>query len=101
MSITESEGPGDWITQKELAAMLGISPKTASEWAKQGRLIRFEHGIDGAGRRRYSHLLVEREFQRCLGAAIQRQDDLIRVWGDPPREIRVQRLSGPSQRSTE
>ncbi len=83
MSITESEGPGDWITQKELAAMLGISPKTASEWAKQGRLIRFEHGIDGAGRRRYSRHLVQREFQNCLDAAMQRQDEVLRIWGAP------------------
>ena len=54
----------DWLTQKELAKLLGeIAPETASRWAQDGRLKIFEHGMVGAGKRKYSRKLV-REYQR-------------------------------------
>ena len=101
MTDETTPGPDDWLTQAQLAELLAISQQTASERAKEGRLVRFEHGIDGAGRRRYSRHLVQREFQNCRNAAEQRQDEVLRIWGDPPREIRVHPRSGPSQGSTE
>ena len=39
----------DWIPQKEVARLLGVSERTASVWARAGRLRRYEHG--GAGLR--------------------------------------------------
>jgi predicted site-specific integrase-resolvase len=67
----------DWIYQLELAAQLGISPQTASAWAKAGRLRRYEHGVENCGRRRYSRWLVERERQRRLQQAVEYQDSLL------------------------
>ena len=53
----------DWINQRELAGLLGIAPETASRWARKGRLKIFEHGMVGAGKRKYSRQLV-REYQQ-------------------------------------
>lgn len=53
----------DWINQRELAGLLDIAPETASRWARKGRLEIFEHGMVGAGKRKYSRKLV-REYQR-------------------------------------
>jgi len=83
MPTETTPGPDDWLTQAQLAELLAISQQTASERAQEGRLVRFEHGIDGAGRRRYSRHLVQREFQNCLDAAMQRQDEVLRIWGAP------------------
>ena len=65
----------DWITQKDLAELLGVTAHTAAKWAKKGRLTRYEHGIDVCGRRRYSRMLVLREQRRRLELAIRRQDE--------------------------
>lgn len=35
----------DWINQAELAAILRITPKTASVRAQQGLFLQYEHGI--------------------------------------------------------
>ena len=67
----------DWIDQKGLAALLGVTPHTAAKWAKAGRLRRYEHGVDACGRRRYSRLLVFREQRHRLEQAIRRQDELL------------------------
>jgi len=65
----------DWVSQCEIARMLGVSQQTASTWAKAGRLRRFEHGVPGCGRRRkYSRRLVERELERRWDAAVEAQD---------------------------
>ena len=84
MTDEQRQNATDWLTQKALAALLGISPQTASSWAKSQRLRRFEHGIESAGRRRYSRLLVEREVEQCLDAAKKRQDELLRLDQDAP-----------------
>ena len=62
----------DWITQVELAQLLGISANTASQWAKQGRLREFEHGMVGAGRRRYSRALFQRLLSHGWKSAVKR-----------------------------
>ncbi len=68
--------PGqDWITQRSLAAALGISQRTASLWAKAGRLHRYEHGMPDGGRRKYSRRLVELELERRWSRAVQLQDE--------------------------
>ena len=70
--------PGqDWITQRSLAAALGISQRTASLWAKAGRLHRYGHGMPDGGRRKYSRALVERELRRRWEIAIKAQDAVI------------------------
>ena len=61
--------PQDWITQRELAGILRVSEKTASVWAKAGRLRVFEHGFEMCGRRRYSRTLVETAIHQCWSAA--------------------------------
>jgi hypothetical protein len=70
--IHRSEGyepDKDWINQRELAGLLGVAPETASRWASRGKLVLFEHGMLGAGKRKYSRRLV-REYQELrLGQA--------------------------------
>jgi len=53
----------DWVNQRELAGLLQVRPETACRWAGRGELAIFEHGMVGAGRRKYSRQLV-REYQR-------------------------------------
>jgi hypothetical protein len=73
-------GPeSDWITQRSLAELLGISETTASFWARDGRLRQFEHNFPACGRRRYSRALVERERKRCWEKAIRVQDRLVSI----------------------
>lgn len=64
----------DWLTQQELARMLRISERTASVWARQGRLRLFEHGVANAGRRRYSRSLFHRYVTACMKRAEALQD---------------------------
>lgn len=64
----------DWLTQRQLAELLGISERTASVWASTGRLAVYEHGVPAGGRRQYSRALVERELQRRWDAATEKQD---------------------------
>ena len=60
---SESYDPAeDWINQRELAGLLGVAPETASRWASRGKLAIFEHGMLGAGKRKYSRRLVH-EYQ--------------------------------------
>ena len=67
----------DWINQRELAQLLGIAPETASRWAKDGKLSIFEHGMIGAGKRKYSRQLV-REYQRLkLDLALSRMREVV------------------------
>ncbi len=56
------DAEADWINQRQLADLLGIAPETASRWAGTGKLGIFEHGMIGAGHRKYSRQLV-REYQ--------------------------------------
>jgi hypothetical protein len=67
----------DWLDQKGLAALLGITPHTAAKWARAGRLRRYQHGFDACGRRRYSRWLVMREQRHRLEQAIRRQDEML------------------------
>lgn len=53
----------DWINQRSLAELLGIAAETASRWASRGKLQIFEHGMIGAGKRKYSRTLVQ-EYQQ-------------------------------------
>ncbi|QDU76865.1 Helix-turn-helix domain protein [Bremerella volcania] len=64
----------DWITQRELAELLGISERTASLWAKGGKLEPFKHGVKTCGRRKYSKSLVQRELNNRWDEAVARQD---------------------------
>ena len=74
MATEPVPGPSDdWITQREVANFLGVSPDTASIWAAAGKLRAFEHGFPCA-RRRYSRRLVERELQHRWDEAVRRQD---------------------------
>jgi predicted site-specific integrase-resolvase len=71
----QSPPPGDdWISQRELAGMFGVTEQTASSWAKLGKLRLFEHGVGIGGRRRYSRTLVERELGRRWEQAVSLQD---------------------------
>lgn len=65
----------DWIEQKKLAELLGLSEKTACCWSREGRLREFEHGFPHAGRRKYSRALVERGLRRYWQQAIRRQQE--------------------------
>ena len=58
------EPRGDWINQRELADLIGVSQRTASIWAKQGRLKRYEHGSAAGGQRKYSRRLLLLEIQQ-------------------------------------
>ncbi len=70
--------PGrDWITQRSLAAALGVSQRTASLWSGAGKLRRYEHGMPDCGRRKYSRALVERELRRRWEIALDAQDALM------------------------
>jgi hypothetical protein len=64
----------DWICQRQLADILGISEHTASVRAKAGKLRRFEHGIPDCGRRIYSRTLVQRELEERWETAVRNQD---------------------------
>ena len=50
----------DWITQRAIAEILGVSQRTASVWASNGRFRHYEHGCENCGRRKYSRLLIDR-----------------------------------------
>ena len=63
----------DWITQRELAQLLSVSERTASLWAKAGRLQIFEHGVTACGRRKYSRALIARELKARWNRAVARQ----------------------------
>ena len=71
----------DWIDQKGLASLLGVTPHTAAKWAKAGRLRSYEHGVDTCGRRRYSRMLVFREQRHRLEQAIRQQDEQLEGGG--------------------
>ena len=67
----------DWICQRDLAKLFGIVERTATIWAKAGRLRQYEHGIDNCGRRKYSRTLVDNDMQRQWGRAVRRQAELL------------------------
>lgn len=69
----------DWICQREVAHLLGISERTASVWASEGRLSRFCHRVPGVGRRQYSRELVERELQSRWEQAIRTQEEELKA----------------------
>src|SRR4051794_40013961 len=63
----------DWISQREVAELIGITEQTASAWARKGKLKVFEHGVAIGGRRRYSRALVERELRFRWEQALRNQ----------------------------
>jgi hypothetical protein len=67
----------DRICQRTLCELLGFSERTGSLLAKAGKLRRFEHGITGFGRRKYSRRLVARELRRRWERAVRVQDELM------------------------
>jgi hypothetical protein len=71
----------DWIVQKDVAVMLGVTAKTASLWAGEGKLRIFEHGVQSGGRRKYSRALVRRELEQRWAQAVQQLDHQHRVEG--------------------
>lgn len=71
----------DWIGQRGLAALLGVSERTESLWARAGKLRCYEHGMPNCARRRYSRQLVERERQRRWESAVRSQDERLGVGG--------------------
>jgi len=74
-----SPDPSDWVTQSQLAQLLGVSRQTASQWARAGKLASYEHGFSNCGRRKYSQTLVERERDLRWHEALQRQDATLHV----------------------
>ena len=72
----------DWINQKKLAELLGVVPETASRWAKEGKLRIFQHGMVGAGKRKYSRRLVLEYQQLRLEQARSRMRQALQI-GDP------------------
>jgi len=67
----------DWICQRELAELFGVSQRTASAWSKAGRLRQYEHRFENCGRRKYSRGLVEKELRLRWVQAVQRQEELL------------------------
>ncbi len=59
----------DWINQAQLAALLGITPKTASVRASKGLLRQYEHGVEGCGRKKYSRQLVNYRHESAIETA--------------------------------
>jgi hypothetical protein len=72
-----SPDPSDWVTQTQLAQLLGVSRQTASQWARAGKLASYEHGCPNCGRRKYSRTLVDRERELCWREALDRQDSFL------------------------
>ena len=76
--MTQTPSPrGDWICQRELAALFGVSERTATLWAAAGRLRRFQHGFPDCGRKKLSRTLAEREIQQQWERAISEQDAIL------------------------
>jgi len=67
----------DGICQRTLCDILCVSERTGSILARQGKLSRFENGIPGCGRKKYSRRLVERELQRRWERAVREQDEMM------------------------
>ena len=59
----------DWIDQRQLAALLDVSNKTASLRAARGELKQFEHGVPGCGRRKYSRALFNHVLETCYATS--------------------------------
>jgi hypothetical protein len=75
MTRTDMPPPrDDWICQRQLADLFAVSERTASLWAKAGRLRRFQHGFPDCGRRKFSRSLVLREIRERWERAVLEQD---------------------------
>jgi hypothetical protein len=46
--VVKEETPKSWLTRDQAAHLIGVSPKTISNWATQGKLRR--HGLNGSSR---------------------------------------------------
>lgn len=68
----------DWLTQRELAALLCCSERTASIWAREGRFQCYLHGCPVAGRRKYSRRLVMLDLARRISETQGANADLNR-----------------------
>ncbi len=73
----------DWINQRELARLLGVAPETASRWAQQSRLSIFEHGMIGAGNRKYSRRLIQEYQEVKISQARQRMKEALETGNGP------------------
>ena len=62
----------DWVEQQQLAEIFGVTPKTVSLWAGDGKLRRYEHGMPNCGRRKYSRSLVLRDIELHWREALSR-----------------------------
>jgi hypothetical protein len=62
----------DWIDQSQVGGIFGVTAKTASLWAKAGRLSRYEHGMPNCGRRKYSRQLVMQDLKNHWSDAVSR-----------------------------
>ena len=79
MNATKTPPPsGDWICQRELANLFGVSQRTTSLRAAAGRLRRFQHGFPDCGRKKFSRTLVEREIEQRWERAVSQQDAVLR-----------------------
>ncbi|WZO96112.1 hypothetical protein EP7_003094 [Isosphaeraceae bacterium EP7] len=72
----------DAICQREVAALFGVSERTASLQARAGRLRSYENGIPNCGRRKYSRLLVELELEGRWNRAVQVQRECLARGGE-------------------
>ena len=77
ITVSPPFSAGDWLSQRELAEILGVSQRTASLWATAGRLQRYEHGFPNCGHRKYSKALLALERQTQWERAVHRQRDLM------------------------
>lgn len=46
--VVKEETPKSWLTRDQAAHLIGVSPKTISNWSTQGKLRR--HGLNGSSR---------------------------------------------------
>lgn len=73
-TMSPPEPATDWMTQTELAELLGVSTRTISARSKAGNLQCYEHGVPGCGQRRFSRTLVDRMLHHHWSRAVSRQD---------------------------
>jgi predicted site-specific integrase-resolvase len=64
----------DWLNQRELAQLLGVTERTASVWARRGHFRIYEHGVRGCGRRKYSRALLQHEIDQRWAEAVRRSE---------------------------
>lgn len=60
MSVTEREAPNEWLSPKDAAELLGVSPATLNRYASAGRIACLELP---SGHRRYRRADLDALFK--------------------------------------